>query len=123
MASLQGPRAFRIALGAWSALVFAFLYLPILVLVAYSFNTSRLNIRWEGFTWQWYEQVWSHAPLMQVLRNSLIVAGITTVISVLLGTLGAWLLHRYRFRGARAVQTLVAVPIMMPEIIMGVSLL
>lgn len=121
--SPPGQRFFRTVLGTWTAGVLVFLYLPILVLAAYSFNTSRLNIVWEGFTLQWYEQVWSHAPLMRALKNSLIVASLTTVISVVLGTLAAWLLHRYRFRGSRVVQTLVGVPIMMPEIIMGVSLL
>ncbi len=100
-----------------------FLYLPIAVLVAYSFNTSRLNIVWEDFTLKWYEQVWANAPLMQAAENSLIIASVTTVIAVVLGTLGAWLLHRYRYRCDRAIQTLVGVPIMMPEIVMGVSLL
>lgn len=123
MSSLPGQRGFRAVLGVWSVLVFAFLYLPVLVLVVYSFNTSRLNILWEGFTLKWYGQVWSHAPLMAALKNSLIVATVTTAFSVVLGTLGAWALHRYRFRGARAVQTLVGIPLMMPEIIMGVSLL
>lgn len=120
---LSSPRVFRSVLNTWTVLVLAFLYLPIAVLVAYSFNTSRLNILWEGFTLRWYEELWSHAPLMEAAKNSLIVAVITTVLSVGLGTLGAWLLHRHRFRGARAVQTLVSVPIMMPEIVMGVSLL
>lgn len=116
-------RTFRLFLGGWTALVFAFLYLPIGVLVAYSFNTSRLNILWEGFTLKWYEQVWTHAPLMRALKNSLIVAGATTAISVVLGTSGAWVLHRHRFGGANLVRTLVGVPLMMPEIVMGVSLL
>ena len=110
-------------LGLWTALVFAFLYLPILVLMVYSFNTSRLNILWEGFTFKWYEELASHAPLMRALKNSLVIATVSTAASVVLGTLGAWLLHRYRFRGSRALQTLVGIPIMMPEIIMGVSLL
>jgi len=108
---------------AWTALVLVFLYLPILVLVAYSFNTSRLNILWEGFTLKWYEQVWANAPLMRAAQNSLIVASITTVGAVVLGTAGAWLLHRYRFTGERAINTLVSAPIALPEIIMGVSLL
>lgn len=116
-------RVFRAVFGTWTGLVIAFLYLPIVVLVAYSFNTSRLNIVWEGFTWKWYEQVWSNAPLMQAAKNSLIVATLTTAISVVLGTLGAWLLHRYRFPGARGIDTLVGAPIAMPEIIMGMSLL
>lgn len=123
MAAFPGQRSFRAVFGLWSVLVFAFLYLPVFVLIAYSFNASRLNILWEGFTWEWYRQVWSNAPLMQSLRNSLIVAVISTAASVVLGTLGAWLLHRYRFRGGRTIQTLVGVPMMMPEIVMGIGLL
>lgn len=123
MPAPTGQRSFRTALGLWTIAVFAFLYLPVLVLVVYSFNTSRLNILWEGFTWQWYRQIWSHAPLMVALQNSLVVAAISTVVSVVLGTLGGWVLHRYRFRGGQIVQILVGVPLMMPEIIMGISLL
>jgi spermidine/putrescine transport system permease protein len=114
---------FRNVFRGSTAAVLVFLYLPILVLVAYSFNTSRLNIVWEGFTLKWYEQVWTNAPLMRAAKNSLIVASVTTVVAVLLGTLGAWLLYRYRFRGKRAITTLVSAPIALPEIIMGVSLL
>ncbi|MEO6245575.1 MAG: ABC transporter permease [Opitutaceae bacterium] len=121
--SLSSPSVFRIVLRTWTAGVLAFLYLPILVLVVYSFNASRLNILWEGFTWKWYGELWSHTPLMEAAKNSLIVASFTTVLSVVLGTLGAWHLHRYRFRGGSAIHVLVGVPIMMPEIIMGVSLL
>lgn len=119
----NGVRALHVGQGVWTALVFVFLYLPIVVLVAYSFNRSRLNILWEGFTLKWYEQLWSNAPLIRALKNSLLIASVTTVIAVIVGTLGAWLLYRYRFRGARAIQTLIGIPMMMPEIIMGISLL
>jgi len=119
----SGLRLVRNCLAGWTVAVFAFLYLPILVLIAYSFNQSRLNIVWTGFTFQWYRQLWSNTPLMRALQNSLVVALVTTVAAVVLGTTGAWLLHRYRFRGSRAIQTLVGVPMMMPEIIMGISLL
>jgi spermidine/putrescine transport system permease protein len=118
-----GVRLFRTVFRTWTLLVLVFLYLPILVLVGYSFNTSRLNIVWEGFTLRWYQEIWHNAPLMLAAQNSLIVASVTTVLSVVLGTLGAWLLHRYRFRGHHALNTLVAVPIALPEIILGVSLL
>lgn len=110
-------------LGAWTALVLAFLYLPILVLVAYSFNTSKLNIVWEGFTFRWYGELWGNTPLIRSLTNSLIIAAAATVLSVLIGTTGAWLLHRYRYRFARSIQALVCLPMVMPEIVMGVSLL
>jgi spermidine/putrescine transport system permease protein len=121
--SAPGQRVFRAVFNGWTALVIGFLYLPIVVLVVYSFNTSRLNIVWEGFTLKWYEQLWMNEPLMQAAKNSLIVATLTTIISVVLGTVGAWLLYRYRFRGAPAINTLISAPIAMPEIIMGVSLL
>lgn len=111
------------ALAGWTTLVLVFLYLPIVVLVAYSFNQSRLNIVWESFTFDWYRRVWENGPLLRAAQNSFIVAVVSTVCSVLLGTVGAWLLHRYRFKGARGLQTLVAVPMVMPEILMGISLL
>jgi spermidine/putrescine transport system permease protein len=113
----------RGGLRAWTILVFLSLYLPIGVLVAYSFNASRLNIRWTGFTLRWYGELARNAPLLEALEHSLIVAVPTTAVSVLLGTVGAWLLHRYRFRGARAIQTLLGVPMVMPEIVMGIGLL
>ena len=68
------------------------IYLPIAVLVAYSFNQSRLNIVWESFTLDWYRRVWENGPLLRAAQNSFVVAVISTVCSVLLGTVGAWLL-------------------------------
>ncbi|MFH1497516.1 MAG: ABC transporter permease [Verrucomicrobiota bacterium] len=119
----SGIRLLDGALGIWTSLVFVFLYLPIGVLVAYSFNTSRLNILWEGFTLNWYRELAGNAPILRALKNSLIVASGTTVASVLLGTTGAWLLHRYRYTFSRGLQTLICIPMMMPEIVMGISLL
>lgn len=110
-------------LAGWTAVVMIFLYLPILILIAYSFNTSRLNILWEGFTLSWYAALWHDTVLIRSLNNSLFIAVVSTVVSVLLGTGGAWLLYRYRFPGLRLVQTLVFVPMIIPEVIMGVSLL
>jgi len=113
----------RRILGVWTGLVLIFLYAPIGVMMAYSFNASRLNLRWMGFTVRWYRELWADRPLLTALENSLLVAVAATVISVLLGTGGAWLLHRYRFPGAGTIRTLVAIPIAMPEVLMGVSLL
>jgi spermidine/putrescine transport system permease protein len=108
---------------AWTALVMSFLYLPIAVLVVFSFNQSRLNVLWQGFTLDWYAAIWRDAVLMRSLENSLIVGFATTLVSVLLGTSGAWLLYRYRYPGVRALQTLVFIPMIVPEVILGVSLL
>ena len=110
-------------LGLWTALVMVFFYVPIAILIGFSFNTSRLNILWEGFTLDWYAAIWRDSVLVGTLENSLIVAAITTVLAVILGTGGAWLLYRYRFPGMRLWQTLIFIPMIIPEVIMGVSLL
>jgi spermidine/putrescine transport system permease protein len=109
--------------GAWTALIFVFLYLPILLLIVYSFNKSDLSVIWTGFTFDWYAKLWHDEPLVDTLKNSLIIASVTTVLSVLLGTSGAWLLYRYRFPFLKTLGTLLFVPVVIPEIIMGVSLL
>lgn len=100
-----------------------FLYLPIGLVVAYSFNDSSINVIWRGFTTRWYRQVWSQGPLIGALINSVLIASAVTAVSSVLGTLAAWLLHRYRFTGARAVRGLIYFPMVVPEIILGVSLL
>lgn len=109
--------------GGWTALIFVFLYLPILLLIVYSFNAADFGVSWTGFTLDWYKKLWSNGPLIDALKNSLIIASITTVFSVFLGTSGAWLLHRYRFPLLKTMGTLIFVPMVIPEIIMGVSLL
>jgi spermidine/putrescine transport system permease protein len=109
--------------GAWTAVIFVFLYLPILLLIVYSFNKSDLNVIWTGFTFDWYARLWHDGPLIDTLKNSLIIASVTTALSGFLGTSGAWLLHRYRFPLLKSLRTLIFVPMVIPEIIMGVSLL
>ncbi len=109
--------------GSWTALVFVFLYLPIVLLVIYSFNASDLVTEWGGFSLEWYDKFWRNTQLIGAMKNSLIVATATTVFSVILGTLGAWLLYRYRFPFLRALGTLIFIPMVIPEVIMGVSLL
>lgn len=78
------PRWIDRGLALWTGTVLVFLYLPIGVLIAYSFNASRLNILWTGFTFRWYADVWHNAPLLRALGNSLIVASAATAISVVL---------------------------------------
>jgi spermidine/putrescine transport system permease protein len=110
-------------LGVWTGFVLLFFYLPIAVLVLFSFNQSRLNIVWTGFTLEWYTSLWSDTVLVRALQNSLIVAVFTTGISLVLGTAGAWLLYRYRYRAANLLETLSFLPMIVPEVILGVSLL
>ena len=107
----------------WTGFVFLFFYLPIAVLVLFSFNESRLNIVWTGFTFDWYAKLLEDRVLVKTLKNSLIVATFTTAISVMLGTIGAWLLSRYRYKASSFLETLVFMPMIVPEVILGVSLL
>jgi spermidine/putrescine transport system permease protein len=119
----SGMKLVNALCGWWTVIVLGFLYLPIALLVAYSFNKSRLNIQWQGFTLEWYREMFANEPLMRTLKNSLVIASITTVIAVLLGTTGAWLLYRYRYRFKSMWEALLFIPMAIPEVIMGVSFL
>jgi putrescine transport system permease protein len=107
----------------WLALGFAFLYLPIAALVAYSFNDSPVANVWGGFTLRWYEALASDRELLGGLALSLKVAFATACASVVLGTLAAFALTRYRFFGRTMFAGMVAAPLVMPEVIIGLSLL
>jgi spermidine/putrescine transport system permease protein len=109
--------------GGWTLLVFAFLYIPILLLIIYSFNESKLGIRWTGFTTHWYGVLFHDTVLLTAFKNSMTVASATTVLATVLGTIGAWMMFRYRFPARRALGLLIFIPMVMPEILMGVSLL
>src|SRR5687767_1024843 len=108
---------------AWTGFILLFFYLPIVILILFSFNESRLNIVWTGFTLDWYGKLLTDRVLVRALQNSLVVASATTVASVLLGTAGAFLLHRYRYGGSGMLETLIFLPMIVPEVILGVSLL
>ena len=110
-------------LAAWAWVVFAFLYVPIVVLVVFSFNSSaRVNI-WGGFSLQWYGEALTNDVIVSAVRVSLIVAAVSTAVSVVLGTAVALALDRYRFRGRRALDGTVYLPIVIPDITMAVMLL
>ncbi len=119
----QGPAVQRAFFGTWTIGVFLFLYLPILLLVVYSFNDSKLNLTWVGFTTKWYGALFQNEVLLRAFQNSLIVAGATTLLSVFLGTTAAWLLHRYKFPAQQLIGLLIFIPMVMPEVLMGTSLL
>lgn len=101
-----------------------FLYAPIIVLIVFSFNNSRRggNIIWKGFTTQYYTKAFGNEELMMAFANSLTIALVSTIISVLLGALTAVVLWRFRFPFKPVYEGLVALPIVIPEICMGVSL-
>jgi putrescine transport system permease protein len=103
---------------------FAFLYLPILLLVAYSFNASRLVTVWGGFSTQWYAALLSNEPLMEAAWITLRIAFVSATLATVLGTLAALALTRYgRFPGRTLFTGLVYAPMVMPEVITGPALL
>jgi spermidine/putrescine transport system permease protein len=107
----------------FGGLVYLFLHLPILVLVLFSFNRSRYGARWTGFTWEWYRRLLERDDILSGLRVSLIVGVTATLLSALFGTLIALALARYRFRGRTLVEAFLYLPLVTPEIVVGISLL
>lgn len=104
-------------------LVFLFLYLPIFVLIVFSFNDTKLNILFEGFTLKWYGVLTENRTLLEAFKNTLVVAGVSTLISTIIGTISAFGLARYNFKGKSLINALIYIPIVMPEIVLGISLL
>ena len=116
-------RASRAALGCTAAGVYLFFYLPVAVLVLFSFNEARTGGRWTGFTTQWYASLADNDQIKSATWNSLLIAAIATSLSVVLGTMLSLALDRHRFRGRRAAEQLVYLPVIAPEIVTGVALL
>jgi spermidine/putrescine transport system permease protein len=112
----------RRLLAVHSALVYLFLYLPIAVLVVFSFNAARQTAVWDGVTLDWYRRLLDDAPLLAAVRNSLTVAACTTLLATVLGTLAAFALDRCQFRGKRSTQALLMLPVVIPEIVLGATL-
>jgi putrescine transport system permease protein len=102
---------------------YAFLYLPILFLVVFSFNDSRLVTVWTGFSLRWYVALWNNAGLVDAALLSLRIAAVSATGAVILGTLAGFALARLRFAGRKLFGAMVAAPLVMPEVITGLSLL
>ena len=108
---------------SYSWLILLFLYLPMIVLMVYSFNDSKINAEWEGFTLHWYTDLFQQQDVIDALMNSLTIAIITTIVTTVLGVICAVALHRYKYRFQGAINGLVYLPILIPDILMGLSLL
>jgi spermidine/putrescine transport system permease protein len=108
---------------AWVGLTLFFLYAPLITLIAFSFNDSRRNIVWRGFTLKYYEKALDNGSLMEAMGNSLTIAFLATIVSLVLGALAAVMLWRFRFPLKTATEGAMALPIVVPEICMGVAML
>ncbi len=107
----------------YSILIYSVLYIPVLVMMIFSFNDQRYNYYWNGFTTQWYSKLFSNSAVIGSLWYSVIIAVLATVISVTIGTIGALGLRKYEFRGRKFVNNMLYIPIIVPEIVMAVALL
>lgn len=107
----------------YACLIYLLLYLPIIVVIWFSFNTSKLNVTFDGFTLEWYVKMWSNKGLMDAFKNSMILALVTTLASVFVGTLASVGMYRYSFKGKGIIDSLLYIPIVIPELILGLALL
>jgi spermidine/putrescine transport system permease protein len=113
----------RWPLQLWLAGVGVFLYAPLVALMVFSFNDSRRNIVWQGFTLKYYEKALNNASLIEAFVNSLTIAAVSTFLSLILGALAALALWRFRFPGKTGFDGALALPIVAPEICLGVAML
>ena len=103
--------------------VYAYLYIPIIILVTNSFNEDRYGLSWKGFSWNWYERLFNNYTLIQAAFHSVTIAFFAATLATIVGGLTAIALYRYRFRGKQAVSGMLFIVMMSPDIVMAVSLL
>lgn len=118
-------RAFRAGGIAFCVAVYTILFLPIVSVVAGSFNANDAPpyLAWEGFTLKWYAKLFHNESLLTAFANTMMLAVLSTALATALGTLAAIGLYRYRFRGKSIIDGMLYIPVVIPEIVMGVSLL
>ncbi|MDD7209114.1 MAG: ABC transporter permease [Lachnospiraceae bacterium] len=106
-------------------LVYLFLFLPISVIVVNSMNatTTKPYLSWKGFTLDWYVKLFDNAALLSSFGNTMLIALVSTLLATIIGTLGAIGMYRYKFRGKNLIDGLLYIPVVIPEIVMGISLL
>jgi spermidine/putrescine transport system permease protein len=123
--SLPGPLEYlrRWPIQAWLAFTAFYLYAPLITLMAFSFNDSKRNIVWRGFTLKYYQAAFADTDLITAFGNSLTIAAVSTLVSVILGAMTALLLWRFRFPAKAVLEGALGLPIVVPEICMGVAML
>lgn len=106
----------------YACLIYIFLYIPIMVVIVFSFNTSKANVNFEGFTFAWYGKMFENEALIEAFANTVIVAVASTVISTIVGTIAAVGMYRYNFKGKGLIDSLLYIPVVIPEIVLAISL-
>lgn len=124
--SRKGKRKTKKGIGiAFCTCVYLFLFLPILVIVVNSFNatTSKPYLTWKGFTFDWYVRLFDNGALLSSFGNTIIIAVVSTLLATMIGTLGAFGMYKYKFKGKGVIDGLLYIPVVIPEIVLGISLL
>lgn len=124
--SRQGKRKTKKGIGiAFCTCVYLFLFLPILVIVVNSFNatTSKPYLTWKGFTFDWYVRLFDNGALLSSFGDTIIIAVVSTLLATMIGTLGAFGMYKYKFKGKGVIDGLLYIPVVIPEIVLGISLL
>ncbi len=109
--------------GSFMAVIYAWFYIPIIILIVNSFNSSRFGINWQGFSTQWYRLLVNNDSLIQAAQHSLLMCVLSASCATIIGSLTAVALYRYRFRGKPFVSGMLFVVMMSPDIVMAISLL
>ena len=105
--------------------IYLFLFLPISVIVLNSFNatTTKPYMSWKGFTFDWYIKLWDNTSLLESFGTTMLIAVISTILATVIGTLAAIGMYRYKFKGKPLIDGLLYIPVVIPEIVLGISLL
>lgn len=106
-------------------LVYLFLFLPISVIVVNSFNatTTKPYMSWKGFTFDWYIKLWENSSLLEAFGTTMVLAITSTLLATIIGTLGAIGMYKYRFKGKSLIDGLLYIPVVIPEIVLGIAML
>lgn len=109
----------------YCTLIYCFLFLPITVIIVNSFNstTSKPYLSWKGFTLDWYVKLFDNSALLESFGNTIIIAVVSTLLATCIGTIAAVGMYKYKFKGKSAIDSLLYIPVVIPEIVMGISLL
>ncbi len=106
-----------------SILIYIFLWAPVILLITFSFSKNRFGIRWEGFTLQWYADIFRSAAVKEALLKSLVIALVTVIAATILGTIAAYGMYKYKFKGKETLRTTMLIPMVMPSVVTGAALL